>query len=109
VGILKIIFGVLILIIFGVVEANASDQSICASDRTEEHYPDGSLKSCVLKDTFSANGIKCNSKSQISFYENGRIETCVLAETAKVSGEECKELEPISFYPDGEFKSCVKK
>lgn len=105
----KIIFGVLILIMFGVIEVNAIDKSICASDKTEEHYPDGSLKSCVLKDTFSLNGIKCKSQSQISFYENGQLETCVLAEPAEVSGQECKEFEPISFYPDGKFRSCVKK
>ena len=108
-GMLKIMFGVLILIVFGMIEANAMDKSICASEKIEEHYPDGSLRSCVLKDTFRSNGIKCNSQSQISFYENGQIETCILAEPVKISGQECKEFGPISFYPDGKFKSCVKK
>jgi hypothetical protein len=105
----KIIFGVLILIVFGVIGANAIDQSICSPGANMVLYPNGSLKTCVLKDSFSSNEIKCKSQNSISFYDNGQLETCVLAESAKVSGQECKESGPISFYPDGKFKSCVKK
>ncbi|MBI5676372.1 MAG: hypothetical protein HZC48_11205 [Nitrospirae bacterium] len=104
----KIIFGVLILIAFGVIEANAIHQSICASGKIEEHYSNGSIKKCVLKDSFSLNDIKCKSQNTISFYDNEQLETCVLAESAKIGGQECKESAPISFYPDGQFKSCVK-
>ncbi len=108
-NIFKVVFGVLILIMFGVIEANAIDQSICHSGANVVLYPNGSLKSCVLKDSFRVNEIKCNSQSPVSFYDNGRIETCVLAEPAKISGQECRESGTISFYPDGKLKSCVKK
>lgn len=104
-----IVFGVLILIVFGVIEATAIDQSICHAGANVVLYPNGSLKSCVLKDSFRSNEIKCNGQSQVSFYDNGRLETCVLAEPAKISGQECKESGPISFYPDGKLRSCVKK
>lgn len=105
----KIIFGVLILIVFGVIEANAVDQSICSSGANVVLYSNGSLTSCVLKDSFSSNEIKCKSQSPVRFYDNGRLETCVLAEPATISGQKCKEFEPISFYSDGKFRSCVKK
>ena len=105
----KILFGVLILIAFGAIEANAIDKSICASGKTEELYSNGVIKTCVLKDSLSLDEIKCKSQNSISFYDNGQLETCILAESAKVSGQECKESAPISFYPDGKFKSCVKK
>ena len=105
----KIIFGVLILIVFGVIEANAIDQSICASGANVVLYPNGSLKSCALKESFRSNEITCKSQSLISFYDNGQIETCVLAEPATISGQKCQELKPINFYPDGKFRSCEKK
>jgi hypothetical protein len=105
----KIVFGVLIPIVFGVIEANAIDQSICHAGANVVLHPNGSLRSCVLKDTFRANEIKCNGQSPVSFYDNGRLETCVLAEPAKISGQECKESGQISFYPDGKLRSCVKK
>jgi len=105
----KIIFGVLILIVFGVIEANAIDQSICASGANVVLYPNGSLKSCALKESFRSNEITCKSQSLISFYDNGQIETCVLAEPATISGQKCQELKPINFYLDGKFRSCEKK
>jgi len=105
----KIIFGLLILIVFGVIEANAIDQSICSSGADVVLYPNGSLKSCALKDSFRSNEITCKSQSLIIFYDNGQIETCVLAESVTISGQECKESGPINFYPDGKLRSCVKK
>lgn len=107
---LKIIFVVLILISFNVIDASAAiDQSICSPGSDVVLYPNGSLKSCVPKDSFGSNEVKCNSQNVISLYENGQLETCVLAESVKVSGQECKEFRSISFYPDGRFKSCVRK
>lgn len=106
----KIIFGLLTIIAFGAIAANAFDQSaICSSGANMVLYPNGALQSCVLKDVFSANDIKCKSQGQVSFYDNGRLEACVLAEPATISGQTCKEYEFISFYPDGKFKACVKK
>ncbi|MBA4374287.1 MAG: hypothetical protein C0402_15660 [Thermodesulfovibrio sp.] len=105
----KIIFVVLILMTFGVIEAKAVEQSICTSGAKEELYPNGSLKSCVLKDIFRSNDIKCIGQNPVSFYDNGRLETCVLAEQATISGQKCKEFGSISFYPDGKFRSCIKK
>ena len=105
----KIIFSVMILILFGAIEAQAIDKSICSPGASEVLYPNGSLKSCVLKDTLRSNEITCNSQSPVSFYDNGQIESCVLAESVKLSGQECKESAPIYFYPDGKLKSCIKK
>lgn len=107
-SVLKIIFAILMLMMFGAVEATAIDKSICAAGAKEVHYPDGSLKSCVLKDLFRLNDIKCSSQSVVSFYENGQLETCILAEPVSISDQKCKEFAPISFYPDGNFKSCLK-
>lgn len=104
----RTIFAVLILI-FAAIEANAGEQSLCAAGSTEVLYPNGSLKSCVLKNPLRTNEIICKSQSPASFYDNGQLDTCVLAEPAKVSGQGCKEFGPISFYPDGKFRSCVKK
>jgi antitoxin component YwqK of YwqJK toxin-antitoxin module len=108
-SIFKILFGVLIFIAFGVIEANAIDQSICSPGEKVVLYPNGSLKSCALKDDLRLDEIKCKSQNSISFYNNGQLETCVLAESAKVSGQDCREAGLTSFYPDGKFKSCVKK
>ena len=105
----KITFGILILIVFGVIEANAIDQSICSPGGTVELYPNGSLKSCIPKESFGLNDIRCNSQNPVSFYDNGRLESCILAAQATISGQKCKEFQPISFYPDGQFKSCVRK
>ena len=105
----KIIFGVLIIIVFGVIEAKAIDQSICASGANVVLYPNGSLKSCALKEPFRSNEFTCKSQSLISFYDNGQIETCVLAGSATISGQKCEELKAINFYPDGKFRSCEKK
>ncbi len=105
----KIIFGVLILIVFGVIEANAIDQSICASGANVVLYPNGAIKSCALKEPFRSNEFTCKSQSLISFYDNGQIEMCLLAEPATISGQKCQELKPINFYSDGKFRSCEKK
>lgn len=105
----KIIFGVLILIVFSVIEANALDQSICSSGKSVEFYPNGSLKTCILKDSFHSNDITCKSENTVSFYDDGRLDTCVLAEPATIMGQKCKEFGPISFYSDGKFRSCVKE
>lgn len=105
----KIIFGILILTVFGAIEANAVDQTICSSGEKVVLYPNGSLKSCALKDDANFEEIKCKSQSQISFYDNGRLETCVLAQSITISGQKCKEFGSISFYPDGKFRSCVKE
>jgi len=105
----KIIFVVMILTVFGAIEANALDQSICSSGADVVLYPNGSLKSCVLKDSFSSTGIKCKSQGQVSFYDNGQLEECVLAEPATIGDQKCKEFGPISFYVDGKFRSCLKK
>jgi hypothetical protein len=105
----KMIFGVLILIVFGVVEANALDQSICSSGASVELYPNGSLKTCVLKDPFRSNDIECKSKSPVSFYDNGQLDTCVLAVSATIGNQKCKESGQINFFPDGKLRSCVKE
>jgi len=108
----KIIFGVLmtliVLILFGVIESIAIDQSICSPKANVILYPNGSLKSCIPQDFFGSNEFKCNSEGPASFYDNGRIETCILAEQATLSGQKCNESDQISFYPDGKFRSCVK-
>jgi len=105
----KIIFGILIIIVFGVIEANAIDQSICLSGSNVVRYPNGSLKACVLKDSFRLNEITCKSQNPVSFYDDGQLETCVLAIPATISGQKCEEFRPITFYPDGKFRSCEKK
>lgn len=106
---LRIVFGALILIVFGVIEANAVDQAICASGANVVLYPNGSLQSCDLKEPFRSNEFTCKGQSLISFYDNGQIETCVLAEPATISGQKCVELKGLNFYPDGKFRSCEKK
>lgn len=98
-----------LVLMFAAAGAGADDQSLCAAGSTEVQYPNGSLKSCVLKNPLRTNGIICKSQSPVSFYDNGQLDTCVLAEPAKVSGQECKEFGLVSFYPDGKFRSCVKK
>lgn len=105
----KIIFGVLILMVFGVIEANAIDQSICSSGEKVALYPNGSLKSCVLKEDFTLGEIKCKGQNPVTFHNNGRLETCVLADSVTISGQKCKEFGLISFFPDGKFRSCVKE
>ena len=93
----KIVFCALILIVFGVIEANAVDQSICASGAKVVLYPNGSLNSCALKEPFRSNEFTCKSQSLISFYDNGQIETCVLAEPATINGQKCEELKALNF------------
>jgi hypothetical protein len=104
----KVVFGVFILILLAVIQAYAIDQSICDSGSNVVLYPNGSLRTCVLKDFFRSDDIKCSEHRAIHFYNDGRLETCDLAESTTVSGQKCKEFSPINFYPDGKFKSCVK-
>lgn len=108
-GMFKIIAGVLMLMIIGVLPANAIDQSICISGSNVVLYPNGSLRSCVLKDSFRSDAAECKQQSPISFYDNGQLETCVLAEAATINRQKCKQSGPIRFYPSGEFQSCVKE
>jgi hypothetical protein len=109
VGMFKVISGALVLMVFGVLPANAIDQSICTSGSKVVLYPNGSLQSCVLKDSFRSNGAECKQQSPVSFYDNGQLETCVLAEVTTIDGQKCKQSRPIRFYPSGEFQSCVKQ
>jgi hypothetical protein len=104
----KVVFGLSILLLLGVIPAYAIDQSICDSGSKVAFYPNGSLRTCVLKDSFRSDGIKCTEHRAIHFYNDGRLETCELAESTTVSGQKCKEFAPIFLYPDGKFKSCVK-
>jgi hypothetical protein len=104
----KLAFGVLIVMVSGVIQAYALDQSICEPGSKVVLHPNGSLMSCVLKADFNANDIICKEKRSISFYADGQLQTCDLAKSAKVSGQDCKEFDPIGFYPDGKFKSCIK-
>jgi hypothetical protein len=103
-----IVFGLSILLLLAVIPAYAIDQSICDSGSKVVLDPNGSLRTCVLKDSFRSDGIKCTDHRVIRFYNDGRLETCDLAESTTVSGQKCKEFAPIYFYPDGKFKSCVK-
>jgi hypothetical protein len=103
-----IVFGLSILFLFSVLPVYAIDQSICDSGSKVVLDPNGSLRTCVLKDSFRSDGIKCTEHRAIHFYNDGRLETCELAESTRVSGQKCKEFAPIYFYPDGKFKSCVK-
>jgi len=99
----------LVFMLSGVIGVYAIDQTICDSGSTVVFYPNGSLRSCVLKDNFRSNDINCNEHRPISFYSDGRLERCDLAESATVSGQACKQFDPVDFYPDGRFKSCVKR
>lgn len=99
----------LALMVLGVLQANAVDQSICLAGSNVVLYPNGSLQSCVLNDSLRLNGAKCKQQSPISFYDNGQLETCMLAEEATLDGQKCKQSGPISFYPSGEFQSCIKQ
>lgn len=105
----RIMLGALVFLSFGVIEANAIDQSICDSGTKVVLYPSGSLRSCVLKDSFHLKEMDCSGQNPISFYEDGQIETCVLSERTTISGQTCRQFGSISFYPDGKFKSCVKE
>jgi hypothetical protein len=102
-----IVLEVILFFILVTPYAFAVDQSICKSDSTITLHPNGTLRSCMLKDLYKANSIQCNLGS-ISFYDNGNLEGCVLAAKATVDGVTCNELAPISFYPNGKLKSCVK-
>jgi len=102
--------GVLIFTLVA-VETYAADQSICSPGSQVEVYPNGLLKSCILKDYYNSNNIKCNKGQMISFYADAKVDTldtCILAEPATINGQKCKQSEPVSFYSDGKFKSCVK-
>ncbi len=99
---------VLMFVLLQSIEAFAADQSICNPGSKVELYPNGSLMSCLLKDEFPSNGIKCKEFQPIRFYPDGQLQSCNLAAAATVDGQECEEFAPISFYPDGKFKSCVK-
>ena len=105
----KVVFGVLILVLFGTIQANGIDQSLCDSGAKVELYPNGSLKRCVLKDVFRSREVDCKGQSPISFYDNGQIKSCALAERAMIGGQKCKQFGTISFYRDGKFQSCIKE
>ncbi len=102
----RIVLGVIIFSILVIPCAFAFDQSICNSASTITLHPNGTLRSCMLKDLYEAYNIKC--KDSISFYDDGSLEACMLAWKATVDGVACNELAPISFYPSGKLKSCVK-
>jgi hypothetical protein len=100
---------VLVVIIFSMLVtpyAFAIDQLICNSASKITLYPNGTLRSCMLKDPYEAYDIKCKV-GPISFYEDGTLEECMLADKATVGGVTCSELSSISFYPSGKLKSCV--
>ncbi len=103
----KIVLVVITISILVTSYAVAVDQSICNSSATITLHPNGTLKSCMLRDSYEANGIRCKM-GQISFYDDGKLEECVLAEKATVDGVTCNDSSPITFYPSGKLKSCVK-
>ena len=93
----KTVFGVLIVMVVGVTESFAVDQAICNPGSQVSLFPSGSLMSCVLKDDFSSNGIKCKELLRISFHDSGELDTCTLAERAHVGDQDCRALGSISF------------
>lgn len=105
----KIICSVMIVMVFSVIGADAINQSICSPGEKVILYPNGSLRSCSMKDDSKIDDVRCKGQNQIIFYDNGRLDTCILAQSSTVSGQKCKEFGPISFYPDGKFRSCVKE
>lgn len=107
-SVFKLAFSVLTFMLFIVIEAFAIDPAICRSESWVDYRPDGSLRRCVLKRDFSANGIRCKELLSISFYAGGQLETCSLADQATVDNQRCQALNEITFYPDGTLKSCVK-
>lgn len=90
-------------------QAAAVDQSICNPGSKVVLAPDGSLMSCVLKDFYTANGVRCNEKRPIGFYPDGQLESCDLADQTTVGDQQCQQFSQISFYADGSFKSCTKR
>ena len=105
----KVIFCALVFMLCAGLHTGAINQSICNPGSNVVLYPDGSLKSCILKDYFRISGIECNKQSEISFYEGGLIESCILSKDTSISNQKCEQMTPISFYPTGEFRSCVKQ
>lgn len=91
----KVVFVVSILILLAVIQTAAIDQSICDSGSKVVLDPDGSLRTCVLKDSFRSAGIKCIEHRAIRFYNDGQLETCDLAESTTVNGQKCKYFQSI--------------
>jgi hypothetical protein len=58
-----------------VIQAYAIDQLICDSGSNVALYPNGSLITYSLKDSFRLDDIKCSEHRSIHFYNDGRLET----------------------------------
>jgi hypothetical protein len=58
-----------------VIQAYAIVQSVCDSGSNVVLYPNGSLITCSLKDSFRSGDIKCSEHRSIHFYNDGRLET----------------------------------
>ena len=86
----------------------AVDPSICSSGENVALHPNGSLKSCELKDDYEVNNIQCNNRSRVSFYDDGNLESCILSTSTTIGENECAQSGLISFYPDGKLRSCTK-
>jgi len=99
---------ILLFLLSGAIESSAADQSICSDDSYVSLYDSGSLKRCVLKDSYDVNSITCKDSMAVSFYDNGSLESCTLASTATVGSTKCLSDREIFFYSNGSLRRCVK-
>lgn len=96
-----------LLLITNVEFSLAVDASICNDGSSISYYPNGQLKSCLLRDMFFIGGIKCNHLAPIEFYELGMLRSCVSADFFIYEGTiKCNEMSEVAFYPSGKLERC---
>jgi hypothetical protein len=101
------IFILSLLTVIYVQTCLAADQTICNPGSDIYFYPNGILKSCELKDFFTANGVKCSQYSQIHFHEVGMLRRCVSSDFFVYNGISCNQYAEVSFYPSGQLDTCT--
>jgi hypothetical protein len=81
------------------------DQTICTPGEIHYH-PNGQLKSCILKDDFAINGVKCKQYAPISLYKTGKLKACVTSDYFNYGSITCNQYGEVSFYPSGKLNTC---
>lgn len=97
----------ILLLILWVGTAMGADASICNPGTDIVLYPNGQLKSCILRDFFTINGVVCNHFAIAEFYQTGQLRSCVNRDFFNYDGFVCNELGTISFYQSGKLDTCI--
>lgn len=86
---MKLILLIALASIIALADCFAADQSICNPGTEISYFPNGAVRSCLLRDFYPIDGITCNHLERITFHGNGKLQSCVSSDEVLVGNVPC--------------------